>query len=1119
MAKILRLHNSGVDTFNDWQETAVYGSDVIEQIEDPNGATAKHEITSIPSPFARIDLVKSAFKYVVNKKDLDGKTIFHKMVSDSLDIGEIFFKSKTYSDRLKIIFWDKVSDLENLCSGNTKHKILAQTLKMFLDQDASAYNFDKMKRFFIIGYTGNKRKTEFDVLGATSPATLFFSIANDLSYVSKELPFNTDFPFDDDYNPLYKRDPEYVKYLFALKKSRRDFADLFPEVNDYLDLTFEKLSSDQKNNISNLSSDSVKDYNQIFTFDGNNGVEIISGMPFHAKNDDIDKISSDFEISSTRFNGGHLPLVLPVEKGTKYNSFTLTHGKWDGNNPAPYKDIAEISKRRLPQTNENIPYLTISDFLEERIIKMPYKLNKEAFFDANAEPQDVSYFLPLKDKFFEFFTTKELIDNKMIEFIKNSGGVKVVLHIPVAGGKNIDYERIYFENVNPVIDEHEHNDGAVIEKDNFFGFALMPNIRFDNPEQANYRFVLSTPVEHPNCDITFYNSDLKIIGNVQQSKRNTADNAYESNNVFCVEKNNIEYIRLSESKASGVLLPLMKQQQSHSSFTFAIDFGTSNTHIVCKSDSIITKGFDIGRNDQQIQLNSTELENMVKESIYQELCPELVGEQEISKFPMRSALIIANNINWQQPQFAFGNANFAFLYEKKARYNYNKVETNLKWSNSSDNEKKIECFIESLFFVMRNKVLMNGGRLDNTKIFWTYPLSMTLARKNTFKRVWQDSYKKYFSNDITNLFEVNESVAPYYYYRTKLTAVNNIVTVDIGGGTSDVVIANHGQIQYITSFRFAADSIFGDLYEHHEGQQNGIVRQFKNKIRSQLEANNLKGIIKILQNLERENNSANIASLYFSLKDNKDLKDKNITIDFARELQLDTTQKITFLIFYCAEIYHIAKLMKAKDLDMPRHIGFSGNGSKVIKILTEDKTLLECLTKKIFSKIYGTDYPSDGLTTVLMDNPKEATSMGAVMTDPKIDYTAINNKKVIFLGVDSVSFAKPEMSYKDLENDRDAIVNKIKNETEEFVKFVFSLNEGETSFRDSFGIDQETINIAQDVCKRDIKTYAENKLLQKLSEVNKEDKIEETMFFYPLTGLLNSLTDRICEYALTNPKK
>ena len=1038
MSKVLRLHTSGVDTLEDWQNCAVYGSNVISQIQDPNGASAKHEITSIPSPFARIDLVKQAFKNVTDLRQLEGQTIFHKMVSDSLDIGEIFFKSNTYSDRVKIIFWDKTSNIDALLNGSARQKILGQTLKMYLDQDAKAYNFDKMQRFFILGYTGDKRKTEFDVLGATSPATLFFSIANDLKYVSKEIPFNTDFPFDDDYNPLVKRDKEFIKYLFALKKSRRDFADLFPEVTAYLDLTYENLDVTTKNEISAMDATSVSNYDSLYTADGNNVVEIISGMTFHAKQkSDNATITSDFSINSTRKPNDKI-LVLPVEEGSKYSTLTLTQGKWDGNNPAPYKDSAEVSKRRLPQTSEQIPYLAISDFLEDRIIKMPYKLNSQAFFDANTEPQDVSYFLPLKDKFFEYFTTDDIINDRMIEFKKNSGGVKVVFHIPVKGG-TIDYERIYFENCEPKIDgrgKGGNNDGGMVNKNDYFGFALMPNVRFERVEQANYRFAITSQDDKSKYDVAFY--------------------------------------------------------------------------------GIVTKTFDIEQLDKQIQLNSEFLTGDAKESLYQELCPELVGDNSISKFPMRSALLISKNINWNKPHFALGESNFAFLYEKKARLDHNKIETNLKWNNSADNEQIIKSYIESLFFLMRNKAILNGGNLEKTKIFWTYPLSMTLARKNTFKRVWQEAYTKYFGNDLSNVFDINESVAPYYYYKTKLAVVNNIVTIDIGGGTSDVVIANHGEIQYITSFRFAADSVFGDLNEKNEAQQNGIVRQFKDKIVRQLTANNLKGIKKILENLEKENNSANIASLFFSLKSNKDLTDKHINIDFYRELQLDTTQKITFLLFYSAIIYHVALMMKAKGLDMPRHIGFSGNGSRVVKILTEDTQLLQVFTKKIFAKIYGQDYPKDGLTIVLMDNPKEATSIGAIMADTQ---AKIDVKKVILLGTDQQTFANSEMSYNEINNDINGIINKIEKETNKFIDFVFSLNEGETSFRDSFGIDQQSIEIAKNICSRDIKTYAENKLLQKLSEVNKEDKVEETMFFYPLAGLINSLTDSICAYASNNPKK
>lgn len=50
-----------------------------------------------------------------------------------------------------------------------------------------------------------------------------------------------DRPFDDDYQPLYKRDIDYIRYWFALKNEMPEFAVLFPEVNAYLELTYQCL--------------------------------------------------------------------------------------------------------------------------------------------------------------------------------------------------------------------------------------------------------------------------------------------------------------------------------------------------------------------------------------------------------------------------------------------------------------------------------------------------------------------------------------------------------------------------------------------------------------------------------------------------------------------------------------------------------------------------------------------------------------------------------------------------------------------------------------------------------------------------------------------------------------
>ena len=81
MAKVLRLHKGAADTIGNWDTSVKIGTKAIDSIADPIGANDKHEITSIPSPFARMDLVKRAFK-IVAEGSLEGKTAYHKLVSD-----------------------------------------------------------------------------------------------------------------------------------------------------------------------------------------------------------------------------------------------------------------------------------------------------------------------------------------------------------------------------------------------------------------------------------------------------------------------------------------------------------------------------------------------------------------------------------------------------------------------------------------------------------------------------------------------------------------------------------------------------------------------------------------------------------------------------------------------------------------------------------------------------------------------------------------------------------------------------------------------------------------------------------------------------------------------------
>lgn len=1117
MSYIFRLHEQGNNTLTDWSESANYGSDVINQIEDPDGNTAAKEITSIPSPFARIDLVKTAFKFVVDSGNLKGKTIYHKMVSDTLDVAEIFFNYDRFKDKVEILKWDKNVELANLKNGLDAHKSVFNTLYTFFDQDSRSYNFDYADCFYLLRYKGKHKKSKLDIIGATSPATLFFSSANNLSYLSDDFHFPNDKPFDDGYVPLYERDKDFVGCFFALKEQYPLFSIRFPEVSKYLDATYNQLDSTIKDEVDKAD---ISNYDKL-SYDGANEVSILNDFFFFKKRESLSNINkSDFIIKSNK--NDLKPLVLPVKEGTLYASWIYSQGTWGTDKKAPYYDERSLDERVLPFDGTKYPYLTISDFLEDTIIAVDYEFNSSQFYDFipkdkhNEGTRDRTYLCPLKSCFFDYFTTEELRNNMLTIEPLSGGGLFVRLTIPVQNGKNVIYEKNYF--INSEVDK-ENNRGNIVMRD--FSLAMFPNVKFSQPELAYYRIGLMTRFnDQPHYSLKCYNNEVGLIDVKNEYLRNQSVNEVVQCKNIAIEKANIDYIVVNCAGSNGLILPIFRNPNGSDAYSFAIDFGTTNTHIEYNVNGGISKSFDITEKDLQLSFLS-KYERERKEVFYSDFIPEVIGSVDSEfKFPIRTVLSEANGVNWNNAIYPFVQANIPLTYEKKVQFRYNKISSNLKWSNDKNNISQVKCYIESLMLLLRNKVLLNDGDLTNTKIVWFYPISMTNARFNDFKLVWVEAYKKYFdanyddnNANVKKVIPMTESVAPYKYYNANTAAAANMITIDIGGETTDVVIAENNSIKSITSFRFAANSVFGDGYTGVDSPQNGIVRQFKSSIYEVLKDNEMNDLTNIFNTLDEKNISADIASFLFSLVENQSVKRKGISdrVDFNKILRVGNTQNIVILIFYTAIIYHVASIMKAKDLSMPRYITFSGNGSKIVSILTLDTSsngVLSEYTRKIFSKIYNTPFDSNGLGIKIAENPKIATCKGGLSQPEEQTPSGVKSLRLILKSTDNKTFIVDE-DYKSIIDNRDEYVNKTVQQVEEFFEFLFSLN-GEFNLRDNFGIEHNSIDLAENICYKDLKTYVNRGLDCKLKEVAPQDKVEETMFFYAISGVLHALADEIC---------
>lgn len=1113
MSKIFRL-GEGSNTYTDWNESPSfpYTSTQRKKISDPDGATAKKEITSVPSPFARIDLVKNAFREVCDSKHLDGQTIFHKMVSDAFDIGEIFFNIDRFGDKVEIITWNPRNCIDEMLTSSVDgHKYLGDALDKYLQSDAKAYNFKSMQNIYILNY--KKGKKEMNIIGATSPATLFFSNANDLSYLSEELSFEKDKPFDTNYNPLYKRDAQYVKALFLFRKCFPNFASVFPELDDYFEITFQHLSSDLREEIRNLSINDAGNFGSISVSHGtqNDIVEVL-GQKLFKLNGTTSIENSDFLIDSAKCD--EQILVLPIDRGNTYSDLLYVTEKWGDQKYAQAFDDRDIADRTLPSRGDKQPYLTISDFLEPQIIRVPYLLNEEEFYTAHNRKngEEATFLLPLKPLFFKYFGVEDIINNQMINVSTISkSSAEVTLRIPIRSKKQrkyVEYTRSYYDSgADP---DESNNKGTVCEM-KISGF-VMPNVRFMRPDEAIYKVGL-VMLSSNRYKLSFYKDNQIIPGikpSIRQSESELAKNA-----VYTIDKNNFDFIRISaNTSAHSIIIPKFRSQTINNEFKFAVDLGTSNTHIEVSKNGRESEPYSYQKSpvskffvqtfDDHGGPKNLQIENNIMEK---DMLPAIVGNGSDFRFPTRTILSCAKNIDWSANLNCFEMHNIPLTYGKRVELSYNDYHYDIKWGTDDKDKAMLRCYIDDLLFMLRNKVVIEGGDLAKTKLTWFFPISMPVGRKQKLARIWNEKFGEYFPGSTNGIESMSESYAPVLHYRNENTTVSNLVNIDIGGGTTDVAYFVDKELSFVTSFKFAANDIFQDAYAK-DTVHNGIVDAYKDKIKAVLESNSAESAVRdVLSIFDSDNNRhpANMASFLFSLRDNHNLKNVNKNkIDFNELLQDDEQFKIVFVLFYTAIIYHIAQIVKLQQLPLPRHISLSGNGSKVIKIISTDTSILSSYTKMVFETVTGQSFGNNPLGIIGLDNEgsKESTCKGGILgSEPDGNL----EKQVILKStgdelITNVVFGSIDEAYK----------KAVEQSALKFFEFFFSVC-SKYNMKDNFGITNNSINTAKLYCNQDLATFINRGLDIQRKDYEDSDPLRETLFFYPLKGFLSNLINNLSE--------
>ena len=162
--------------------------------------------------------------------------------------------------------------------------------------------------------------------------------------------------------------------------------------------------------------------------------------------------------------------------------------------------------------------------------------------------------------------------------------------------------------------------------------------------------------------------------------------------------------------------------------------------------------------------------------------------------------------------------------------------------------------------------------------------------------MWERNYKELFGRR-AELYNVTESEAPYYYYRNCgiLEDNNSVLTVDIGGGSTDFMIFKNEVPVKGTSVNFACNDLWRNGYNAFSNvKENGIYKSIQKKITENFKSTNLNGLNK--QYLTNEKySSAEIINFWFANENASKISD---------QLSNGVYKKI-FLFHLSALMYHV----------------------------------------------------------------------------------------------------------------------------------------------------------------------------------------------------------------------
>ncbi|MBQ2950545.1 MAG: hypothetical protein IJE12_05800 [Prevotella sp.] len=1103
-------------TMDGWSQTAHISGNLLSNI--PLGLGNNKMGTSIPSFFARIFLFNGAFQ-TLNGANFAKLTTVNSdtiLVSECLDMLEFVFQHGGDS-KLVIKHWNAQQQINNLrADGHSEHAKLAEVL------EDEIRNYPLLSDIFLFFWKDSTPKCtqpqEF-LIGGTSPYTLAFTSPN-WGRIARENGFNFNrlngrpMFTTDSIEPLSARDDTFKSMVYSLYMSHNaTMGNQATDFNSYV-ATMWNAETFKDPNILTMGGNPAL-FNEAFqnAITDIEGNQVVCGsLPLRYPKMTIQASGYEINTPITRYqqyvarDGSNQTISAPLV----LNDNGLTGVTYIGRsvwNPQTCKiNEAEV---RTTEMHERLapggmgiqhPFLIWSDFLEDKIIKLSYPINSTSFLTAfNGES---NYLLPLKRNFFRYFDIDDITrvacngtNKKLVEVTINGNRVTVTINVPI---KDATHKTIELKK--------EYSGEDIISADSVL-LGFYPFYKCDDDTLNRYSVV--NVGDANRLDFFKVSSLDRAID--KTSKTRTNGTRFVSKTEYYLLKNSFDIVELFVGENKGIILPLMQEVQDRDDnhYSFAVDFGTSNTYIShVTTNQPNAETLEIDAHDQQtVFLGSTIGTSLraMDDYLSREFAPLGLGEDYKVSYPIRTAVCEVSNFETVQPDL-FGNISIGFnMMHEPVAIREQKYRTGLKWlleekPGDAHHTNRVKYYFLQTLWMLKNESFMNGGG-QNFDVYITYPQAM--KNPDALFSLWRWAKDELgIQCKLKHDSGCSESVAPYNCMANQIGG-SSYLNVDIGGGTSDLLFVNKDGGGTITSAHyassmFAGDDLWGDgkRISTVGNDGNGFVQYVTQAINA-ASATYPNEILRPLNALESiSNSSADVMSYLFK-------HDKV----FQTSEKIKSQRNLYSLVFihYAALIYNVARIIKKLDMEIPAKLSFTGMGSKYINMISSNTNVVKELTKYLLEQYTGKQ-ASKAFEIVQARGVgvKEITAKGVLAglnIDDQFKLPADSLVSICDYGFDT----EQTLTYADIRKD-----NVRKAAIDNFGVFVDSLSSKDFTnllfSKFNLTISKELLNDLKNSAEESFRIFAN--VPEQFNDIN----VQESLFFWCLKNSLVKISKKYAQY-------